>query len=307
VARVLIGPRPDPRLLLDPRLLEEVVRLEMRRRQQAGDPRLADDYHRQADALYGAAPEQREAAFAALHLRLFRVAGLEARVTEALQAQGRALAGLESLTCLRTLRPEDEGADLDGRASGRVALLRIRAVRFLDPAHLARFLDHELVHLGDLLSAAFGHDPESLAAIPLHRRRLVQERYRAAWGASVDGRLGRQGRLPLAGRAEHRAELRRCFPALPDDELDDLLDRLGGDARPTHAGLLAVAVGRGVREPHQPGAPCPLCAFPTHHWTDVTDAALIRAIHLDVPDWEPDHGLCDRCFERYGLRSPMQT
>jgi hypothetical protein len=39
----------------------------------------------------------------------------------------------------------------------------------------------------------------------------------------------------------------------------------------------------------------------------VTDDALIRAIHLDVPDWEPDHGLCERCFEMYELRSLTQA
>ena len=44
-----------------------------------------------------------------------------------------------------------------------------------------------------------------------------------------------------------------------------------------------------------------------YDWTDVTDDALIRAIHLDVPDWEPDHGLCERCFEMYELRSLTQA
>ena len=298
------------RLRLEPRLLEEVVHLELRRRQGEGDASLFDEYHRQADALYQAAPQQREAEFVALHRRLFRKVGFEGRITEALSAQQSALVELESLTCLRTLRPEDEGADLAApvaAATGRAAVVRIRAARFLALDDLGRFLDHELVHVGDLLSAAFGHDPESLAAISPHRRRLVQERYRAAWGACVDGRLSRHGRRPLAGRGEHREALHRCFPALADLELDGLLDRLWKDERPTHAGLLAVALGRGSREPHQPGAPCPLCAFPTHHWKDVTEDTLIRAIHLDVPDWESDHGLCERCFEMYELRSLTQA
>jgi len=298
------------RLRLDPRLLEEVVHLELRRRQEGGDASLFDEYHCQADSLYKLAPEHRDGEFAALHRRQFRAVGFEARITAAISAQQSALGGLESLTCLRTLRPEDEGADLAApvaTATGRAAVVRIRAARFLALDDLGRFLDHELVHVGDLLSAAFGHDPESLAAISPHRRRLVQERYRAAWGACVDGRLSRHGRRSLAGRGEHREALRRCFPALSDPELDGLLDRLWKDERPTHARLLAVALGRGSREPHQPGAPCPLCAFPTHHWKDVTEDTLIRAIHLDVPDWEPDHGLCGRCFEMYELRSLTQA
>ena len=298
------------RLRLDPRLLEEVVHLELRRRQGGGDASLFDEYHCQADALYKLAPEHRDGEFAALHRRLFRGVGFEARITEAISAQQSALGGLESLTCLRTLRTEDEGADLAAPSvpsNGRAAVVRIRAARFLTLDDLGRFLDHELVHVGDLLSAVFGHDAGSLTAISPHRRRLVQERYRAAWGACVDGRLSRHGRRPLAGRGEHRESLHRCFPALTDPELDGLLDRLWKDQRPTHARLLAVALARGPREPHEPGAPCPLCGFPTHHWTDVAGDTLIRAIHLDVPDWEPDHGLCERCFEMYELRSLTQA
>jgi len=298
------------RLRIDPRLLEEVIHLELRRRQEAGDASFFDEYHGQADALYKLAPEHRDGEFAALHRRLFRVVGFEARISEAISAQQSALVELESLTCLRALRPEDEGADLAPPvvgATGRAAVVRIRAARFFALDDLGRFLDHELVHMGDLLSAAFGHDAGSLTAISPHRRRLVQERYRAAWGACVDGRLSRHGRRPLAGRGEHCEALHRCFPALSELELDGLLDRLWKDEKPTHAGLLAVALGRGSREPHQPGAPCPLCRFPTHGWTDVTDDALIRAIHLDVPDWVPDHGLCERCFEMYELRSLTQA
>lgn len=295
------------RLHLEPRLLEEVVHLELRRRQEGGDARLFDDYHRQADALYQAPPQQREAEFAALHRRLFRELGFEARVTEALSAHGRALAGLESLTCLRALRPEEEGADLGAQAAAANAVLRVRAARFLVSDELARFLDHELAHLADLLSPVYGHDSGSLAAISPHRRRLVQERYRALWAASVDGRIDSQGRPPLVPQAGHRAELQRSFPSLPDRELDGLLDRLWKDARPTHAGLVALAVGRGAREPHQPGAPCPLCAFPTHHWADTTDDTLIRAILTDVPGWESEDGLCDRCFEMYEIRSLTQA
>lgn len=295
------------RLRLDPRLLEEVVHLEHRRRQEGGDGRLFDEYHRQADALYQAAPQQREAEFSALHRRLFREFGFERRITEALAAQGRALADLESLSLLRALRPEEEGADLGARAEGPNAVLRVRAVCFLAPEDLSCFLDHELAHVADLLSPAFGHDPDSLSAIAPHRRRLVQERYRALWAASVDGRLHRRGRRPMGARAEHREALARCFPSLSGPELDGLLARLWQDPQPVHAGLVALALGRAAREPHQPGAPCPLCAFPTHHWVDTADDTLIRAIHMDVPGWEPEDGLCDRCFEMYEIRSLTQA
>jgi hypothetical protein len=159
----------------------------------------------------------------------------------------------------------------------------------------------------DLVSPAFGHDPASLSGIAPHRRRLVQERYRALWAASVDGRLERRSGRPLLERGEHRRGLGRCFPSLPATELDGMLDRLWRDPAPTHAGLMALATGRAAREPHQPGAPCPLCAFPTHHWADTSERALIHAIRSDVPGWEPEDGLCCRCLEMYEIRSLTQA
>ncbi len=295
------------RLRLDPRLMEEVVHLALRRRDAAGDTGPSGAYHRQADALYALAGARRDSEFAALHRRLFGDLGFEARITAALALHREALSGLESLTCLRALAPEDEGADLGTHPGAPGAVLRVCAARFQDPDALARFLDHELQHAADLLSAAFAHDPGSLAAIAPHRRRLVQDRYRALWAASVDGRLARLGRSPLIPRAEHRRLLGRCFPSVSAPELDAIFDRLWRDPAPTHAGLVALAAGRAAREPHQPGAPCPLCAFPTHHWADAGEPALIRAIRTDVPGWEPADGLCDRCLEMYEIRSLTQA
>lgn len=295
------------RLRLDPRLLEEVVHLGLGRRREAGDAGAFESYHRQADRLYAAEGPQRDQEFVALHRRLFRELGFEAPITAALAAQGPAVGGLASLTCLRTLRSEDEGADLGAESGGQDAVLRIRAARFESPDALAWFLDHELTRLADLLASQFGHDPASLAEVPVHRRRLVQERYRALWDASLDGRLERRGRAPLAPRAEHARALSRCFPSLPAAEIDAMLERVRREPVPTHAGLLALAAGRTAREPRQPGGPCPLCAFPTHHWADAADDALVRAIRTDAPHWEPDDGLCDRCLEMYEIRSLMQA
>jgi hypothetical protein len=295
------------RLRLDPRLLEEAVHLELRRRLDAGDAGPSEAYHRQADSFYALAGGHRESAFVSLHRRLFGELGFEAGITGALARQRETLAGLESLACLRALAHEDEGADLGAQAGPRAAVLRVRAARFLAPGELARFLDHELTHVADLLSSVFAHDPGSLAGIAPHRRRLVQERYRALWAASVDGRLERRGLGPVAGRDEHRRALRRGFPFLPASELDAVLDRLWRDPAPTHARLVALATGRAPREPHQPGAPCPLCAFPTHRWADATELALIVAIRTDVPGWEPEDGLCDRCLEMYEIRSLTQA
>lgn len=294
-------------LRYDPRLLEEVIQLELRRREEKGDHRLSQEYHRQADPLYHLSPERRESEFSLLHRRLFSDLGFEAQVDAVLKRYGRVLARVESLTFLRALQAVEEGADLGAPApTERPAVVRLRTARFLFQDDLARFLDHELAHLLDLLDPEFAHDPDALSGVPPHRRRLVQERYRIAWATTVDGRLSRQGRRPLAERIERRREMVSCFPALSDPEVERLFETLWEDDRPTHGRLLAIAAVSGARDLRQPGAPCPLCGFPTHHWADLNDDALAEAIRLDVPHWRPDEGLCERCLEGYQARCATQ-
>lgn len=291
------------KLLYDPRLLEEVIQLELRRREESGDPSLLQEYHRRSDPFYRLTAERRESEFAALHRRLFSEWGFEARLEAVLEGNRAALSRIGSLAFLRALRIEEEGADLASEGRGQSAAVRINPALFLNPDDLAKFLDHEMTHLGDLLDPEFAHDPDALMGVPPHRRRLVQERYRIAWATTVDGRLARRGRIPLTERAGHSRELARCFPAVADSELDRLLETLWGSDRPTHGQLMAVAAGGGVRREQLAGAPCPLCGFPTHRWGHLSGGELIKAIRLDAPEWEPDEGLCEHCLEAYQARS----
>jgi len=199
----------------------------------------------------------------------------------------------------RALRPEEEGADLQYPISGRAqAVIKLRAIQFLSLDHLQSLLHHELMHLRDLMDAEFAYNPDSLAGIPRHRRRLVQERYRIAWAASVDGRLSRQGNRPLWDRSAHLEEIARSLPLLPKKELERLLEALWEGDRPTHALLMSVAsaAADGAR---LPGAPCPLCGFPTHRWGDRFEEGLIDLISRDFPEWRPEDGACERCLDGY--------
>lgn len=285
----------------DPDLLEEVVQLELRRRAEEGDHGLLREYHRRADPLYHLGGERRESAFTALYRRLFGEKGFEAHLRAIFDGCRALLPRVESLTVLRALRAEEEGADL-GRPTpaGRPAVVRLQAIRFLDPDGLDRLLGHELVRLGDLLDPAFGHDPGMLAHVAPARRRLVQERYRVAWAVSIDGRLARRGKAPLVEPAARRLELARAFPGLPGPEVARLFEALWTGDRWSHRDLMAVAL-RPVAGRPQPGTPCPLCGFPTHRWGEVSDAGLIEAIRRDVPGWRPEDGVCQRCLEAYSV------
>lgn len=289
-----------PPVQYGPRLIEEAVQLELWRRRDRAEDEPLREYHRRADPLYHLAGERREQAFAALHRRLFEELGFEAPLGALLGGYRALLARIASLTLLHAVRVGDEGADLGPPTDGgKPALVRLRAVRFLDPGGLGRFLDHELARLGDLLDPAFGHDPEALVRVPPARRRLVQERYRVAWAVSLDGRLARRGKAPLADLATRRQELARIFPGLPGPEQVRLFETLWKGDRPTHRRLLALALG--ARGAHEPGAPCPLCGFPTHRWAEPRDPVLVEAIRGDAPGWRPDERLCERCLEGYRI------
>jgi hypothetical protein len=286
-----------------PELLDEVVCLELARRAARGDAGPLAEYRGLADAGYARPAGDRERSFAALHARFFERLGFGARARAVLEAHGSLLeCRIPGLAMLRARHPGDEGADLGAAGpGGRPACLRTTADRWLGD-DLERFLDHELLRLGDLVDPGFGHDADAVLALPPHRRRDVQAAYRTAWAASLDGRLARRDRAPLAGPDEHRRRFARSFGQRP--EVDRMFQAVWGNDRPTHAFLLAVAVTPGGAS-GQPGRPCPLCAFPTHRWAGAVPDAMVDRIRADVPGWTAADGLCERCREGYEARAAM--
>lgn len=288
-----------PFVRLDARLTEDVVTRELRRRSAAGETTSLDRYHAQREALYDLPPAHREPAFARLHARLFHELGFAEPVAAVVTAHASILAGVPALTLEPAPGPDDEGADLGAPGpGGRPAVARIATPRFLDGT-LAPFLDHELMRLGDLVDPTFAHDSAALDSIAAHRRRAVQQRYRLAWGVSVDGRLARAGRQPLAERAEHRARLAAAFAPLARAAIDEVLQRLWAGPRPTHGRLLDDATAVPTHSARAEGAACPLCRFPTSRWASPPSPAMCEVIGRVVPGWCADDGLCARCFERF--------
>lgn len=190
--------------------------------------------------------EEREAAFAALHVRWFERLGLAVPLAQALAEQPRVAAGCARCVVGRAVAARDEGADLRGAPPAPpVLLVRLRPETIADPACLLRLLRRELQHVADMLHPDFGYAPRPGAAARGLPDALLAARYRVLWDAWVDGRLVRQGYLPATARAERLRDFARAFPGLAD-RLEDAFDRFFLAARCTHAELLAFAAGEGA-------------------------------------------------------------
>ncbi len=251
-------------------------------------------------------PDERNAAFARVHLDWFREWGLAARLEAGVSPFPQLTSALTALAFRKARHRGEEGAELhsdaDGRRRGVVAL---RPERVTDPNALTPFLHHELAHLADLVDPDFGYTPDpGEAGISPALQRLVTERYRLLWNIRIDGGLHRRGLATVADASCRREEFERAFGFLPAAQRAELFADLWNGRRGRHAELLALAADpRGVqagREP-VPGAPCPLCGFPAFDWVEpaALSAAARARVRADFPDWQETGAICARCAEVY--------
>ncbi len=306
---------PQTPIRCAPDLMEAAVLRAIDRRSRAGDGFAAEAYRRAADRIYVRYddPEGRSAAFHALHARLLDEMGLGRPIVEALDRLGL---HVEAVLVTRAWSPAEEEASLsiDGRHLG----LRLMADRF-DSPDLPRLLDHELGHVLDRVDPAFGYG--AAQAQPTAARRRNEDRFSLLWDCVVDGRTARAGRQPLAARADRRAQFERLFPEFDPGAAEVVVGLLWDGTRPTYAELTAF-----VRDPaalalwcdlpapvaaasaqsagwavQVPGAPCPLCGFPTFMWERTIPEPVAARIAADFPTWSPAQGACERCVEGYSV------
>jgi hypothetical protein len=294
----------------DPALTEAVVLGEIRQREAAGDSSLAHAYRCLAVPLYEEEPgEKREQGFARLHLQLFGQLGYPALVSDALAEFPDLTRRVQRLFVSRAFSRPDEGADLsqDTTSVG----ISVRAERFQDPPRLRAFLRHELMHVADMLEAAFAYRrDDSLFAHSPARRNVLRDRYRILWDITIDGRLTRANKETVADKEQRYREFSALFGNLPDPHRRQSFDRLWRAESVRHEELLRIA-DCGFDGPqstiHNPpslaGSPCPLCRFPTYEWTQALDATVIGAIQQDFPQWQSQQAVCERCAELYRLRA----
>lgn len=273
-------------------------------------------FHRERERLYALLdPDERNAAFFRLHLEWFREWGVEGLLTAPLK-EFPLLAGALAILAFRKSRGRhDDGAELYVNEAGeRNGVLAMRPERLEREAELAAFLRHELTHLHDMVDPAFGYRPELPAAGPsLGQQRLARERYRLLWDVSIDGRLSRKGLETIATREQRRFEFDAAFAFWTAERQQEVFDRLWLNPAPTHRALQDL-----VCDPRQlqaaggprPGAPCPLCGFPTFAWAEEAKLTenTVAAIQSEFPHWARAQGACARCFEMYRVgcaRTPI--
>lgn len=296
-------------------LVEAVVQRELARRLEAGEGHWHERYRKAAERLYVLHPEPqaRAAAFHRLHADLFHALGCGRPVVQAL-ARARVRCAAVLVAHARTC--DEEGADLtDGQT---VLRLQVMAERFGTPA-LERLLDHELGHVADIVDPAFAYGRASIGD-PVARG-LLGARFGLLWDCVVDGRTARAGREPLRARQAYDDALPRLFPQFPPAAAAVVVGRLWEGMRPTFDELVrfaadphALARWSGVHLDEAggpdtgrpvPGAPCPLCRFPTHAWAWPIPERIAALIASDFPAWSAAEGACERCVERYAVTADL--
>lgn len=287
----------------DPELLEEAVFLAVR-----GEP-AARNFHRERSRIYEISdPEERERAFQELYRAWFSRLGLDRLIEKAVEEQPL-VAGVDQLIAGRATTKLDEGAELFVGPQTRTVRLLLRPESFLDPSALLALLRHELMHIADMLDPRFDYEPTAPPAEGgAPHGRLLRERYRVVWDATIDGRMVRRGWAPESLRAERLAEFCQTFP-LTGEGAEKAFGRFFDREPHTHAELMAFAANPGPRpleRAGQPGSPCPLCRFPTYAFEpepELLPADLVERITREFPRWRPAHGLCVQCAQLYRARA----
>jgi hypothetical protein len=270
-------------------------------------------FHVERERLYSILdPDDRNAGFFRLHLQWFREWNLERFLTEPLKEFPLLSSALSLLAFRKSRTKNDDGTELYVNEAGeRSGVLAMRPERLVQEEELTAFLRHELMHLNDMVDPIFAYRPElSVSGHSLSDHRLARERYRMLWDVSIDGRLTRAGRGTMASQDQRWLEFAAAFAFWPQTRQQEVFHSLWSDPAPNH-GLLEEL----VCDPRQlqqtsgprPGAPCPLCGFPTFAWATFTAQAdrAVGVIRSEFPHWAPEHGACARCFAIYRANHPQ--
>jgi hypothetical protein len=202
-------------------------------------------FRRERDRLYEIAdPEEREAAFAALHGCWFQRLGLDQPLRDALGEQPGIAARCPRGIVGRALGPGDEHADLLVTAAAPpTVLIRVTPKTLSARDQTLGFLRSELFHIADMLDPEFGYEPslgDGPAGSPLERRR--RDRYRVLWAAFIDGRLARRGRAAPDARSRRWHDFQQAFRDL-GPAAEAAFERFWSAEQCTHAELAACAAG----------------------------------------------------------------
>ncbi len=309
-----------------PVLMETMVTREMRSREEKGDLSLARQYHALADPVYemdsSGEGAERSKAFQVIFRKLFVKWRLGA-VFEEVVAEFPLFEKASLVYFNLTMYQKNAGADLMAKnreAGPKVIMVQVLARQCAEEAGLRDFLRHEFMHVSDILDEAFRYEEALVGGVPAES--WVMDRYRLLWDIYVDARLSDKAESTAMGMAGHLGEFSRLYRKIPEKQRQAAFEWFSSARGLTHGDILELAKDTGYfmeeagiayeQDPAEtgssevanlPGAPCPLCNFPTYHWeedlpTDPKDpvAKIIRENH---PGWTLRDGACPRCIEGY--------
>lgn len=305
----------------DPKLVEEAALSFIRAREERGDTSFAEEYHTLADPIYEEPFEAREPLFRKLFSPLFTKFGLMAPIIRAFNEFSHLEDRISRVFFRKSL--SDEGADIvragpeDSGGSEKAIVIKVAPGRAADPMAHNKFLNHELMHICDLLDDAFGFS-ESLASSSVALEPHIYERYRIIWDIHIDSRLIRGNKETISSKEARIKEFSSFYSKFPPNIGLCIFEALWAAEKLSHQEILAMAQDPrelltkcGVAPDENslaeiaknplPGSRCPLCNFPTYIWAQGFSGQTVAAIKTDFPDWSPERGLCTRCSELYQM------
>ncbi len=269
-------------------------------------------FYRERERVYTVRdPEKRGRAFDVLNVAWWERLGLGGPLAEALAEQPLIEREVARCAVGRPARREDAGAELLVRPASppgpadRLLRLLLAPELVIAPDVLTPFLRRELQHVADMLDPGFGYEPRLPVDVGgAAYERLLRERYRVVWDATVDGRLVRAQRLPARVEAERKMQFARVFAGLGERSASTEFARFFADPAPTHAAIVTFVIAPEAAGA-DPRTACPLCGCPTRDFEpSALPARVLEAIADDFPGWHPADRCCRQCADLYRGR-PM--
>lgn len=294
------GRRVALKIVFEPSLAADLVQLASR-----DNPERLVEYRALWDGVYEQPLEKRQEGFYSIHRELIGRWGVDGALIQALDELPALNSEISEILIARARSPKDEGADLswDNQRIG----IKLQVERFLDSRSMLHCLRHELMHIGDMLDAAFGYCLEPLDLTP-HQEILVRERYGLLWDICIESRLEKASKETTASQQAWQSRFFALFATLPEAQRSPAFHGIWDSPGLTHQEIMEKALEpakfmdeAGRPSPRTPGAKCPLCHFPTYQWMDVPSGAL-ALVQVDFPQWQPGEGMCPRCNEYYALK-----
>ena len=303
-----------------PDLLEEVINMEIKRREEEGDLKLAKEYHSLREPQYELPldEDEREEAFEEVDKKFFAKLSLDTGIKEVLEEFSMINEDVGLMEIMQAYSRDEENSNISNKhieTGQKAAIIRLRAQCFFDSASQKQVIRHECMHLKDILDDTFGYNRKRFSNNPTEET-FIRDRYRAIWDIYIESRLAKEGKESVLGKDDSFKEFDAIYSKIPEAHRKAIFERLWERERMTHTEIVELA-----KDPYKllqmveagqegkiknivlPGSSCPLCKFPTYKPVQDISSAVKDAIKEDFPNWEDGWWACERCVDLYSLKT----